>query len=408
MSIQLQQEAETTNRASSPVSVLPVDQSGRLRILHVVSRLGMGGTEHGVLKLIRGLGAEEFEHRICAVRGVDANFAKQMNVSSLACAAGKPKPGFQFPLFRLARIMKDFQPHIVHTRNFGSIEAIPAARLARIPITIHSEHGYEIEILRGLPLRRRIACRAFYAMADVVFAVTGDLRSYHSTQSWLPADKFRVIYNGVDTERFNPDPERGLRIRSELGIPSERFLIGSVGRLVPIKDHGTLLAAAERLAQQGRDVHALIVGSGPELKKLQTLAAASSALAGRTTFPGASDRVPELLNAMDAFVLPSICEGMSNTILEAMASGLPVMATRAGGNPELIDEGSNGCLFPPRDAGELARHLSQLIDEPVQRRKFAVEARWRAVEQFSLSGMIQRYRSLYFELAAHLLLQKGH
>ena len=154
-----------------------------------------------------------------------------------------------------------------------------------------------------------------------------------------------MIYNGVNTDLFFSRPELAPALRSELAIPRDRIVIGSVGRLVPIKDHKTLLQAAEILVRQGRDVHVLIVGSGSELPKLQAQAAASQDLAGRALFLGASDRVPELLNAMDVFVLPSISEGMSNTILEAMATGLPVVVSRSGGNTELVEGGHVGCLL---------------------------------------------------------------
>lgn len=371
----------------------------RLRVLHVVSHLGIGGTEHGVLKVMNGLGDDLFEHRICAVRNIDPGFASRMNLTSKTYAAGRAEPGFQFPMFRLAKIMKQFRPHIVHTRNFGALEAIPAAKMASVPVTIHSEHGYELEILSGLPLRRRLLCRAFYGMADAVFAVTADLLAYHAKQSWLAPEKFRIIYNGVNVNRFSPHPEDGRRIRRELGISTGRVVIGSVGRLVPIKDHLTLLQAAEALACQGKDVHVLIVGSGPELPRLQKRAA-SPELEGRVTFFGASDRVHELLNTMDLFVLPSICEGMSNTILEAMATGLPVMATRAGGNSEIVKDGENGRLFAPRDAKGLTQLLVPFIDDPALRHRFGEAARRRVIELFSLTDMMQRYQSLYFELAA--------
>jgi sugar transferase (PEP-CTERM/EpsH1 system associated) len=393
--------------ASFPATLTP-ELARKLRVLHVVSRLGMGGTEHGVLKVMNGLGEVHFEHSICAVRGVDESFAVRMNVASKAHSAGTAQPGFQFPLFRLIRIMKKIRPHIVHTRNFGALEAIPAAHLAGVPVTIHSEHGYELEILSGLPLRRRVLCRSFYAMADAVLTVTEDLRKYHARQSWLPADRFRVIYNGVNTERFSPRPENAAQIRRELGIPANCVVIGSVGRLVPIKDHATLLQAAENLLQQGKDIHVLLVGAGSELNKLKAYAAASPELAGRVTFPGASDRVPELLNAMDVFVLPSICEGMSNTILEATASGLPVVVTRAGGNPELVEDGHSGWLFSPRDVSALAQHLARLADNADLRRSAGIAARRRTIEQFSLAGMMRRYNDLYCELAARRGVWKGN
>jgi sugar transferase (PEP-CTERM/EpsH1 system associated) len=379
----------------------------RLRILHVVSCLGMGGTEHGVLKIMRGLGHAEFEHQICAVRGVDDNFVRQVKVPAKVSAVGRAEPGFQFPLFRLIQLMREFRPHIVHTRNFGALEAIAAARLARVPVAIHSEHGYELEILGGLPLRRRFVCGALYAMADQVCTVTRDLRDYHSEQSWLSPKKFRVIYNGVDTDLFSPRPELAAALRSEIGIPMDRTVIGSVGRLVPIKDYKTLLQAAEILVRQGKDVHVVIVGSGPELPKLQAYAAASPELADRFLFLAASSRVADLLNSLDVFVLPSISEGMSNTILEAMATGLPVVVSRAGGNPELVEEGSGG-LFDPRDVEALAGHLSRLVDNKNLRREYGRAARQRAVDKFSLSGMVQQYRNIYVDLASSRGVWKGN
>ena len=405
MQTQSQPEAPSATPPEVFVQVFP--RIERLRVLHVVSRLGTGGTEYGILKVISGLGEEDFEHRICAVRGTDTEFVNRMNAPARTYSVASTRPGLQFPLFRLARVMKEFRPHIVHTRNFGSLEGIPAARMARVPVAIHSEHGYELETLGGLPLRRRLFCRGCYAMADAVFTVTRDLRDYHSRQSWRSAHKFRLIHNGVNTERFFPCPERSRQIRQELGIPAGRVVIGSVGRLVPIKDHGTLLRAAENLVRRGKDVHVLIVGSGPELAKLQTSAQASASLAGRVTFPGESDRVAELLNAMDVFVLTSICEGMSNTILEAMASGLPAVVTRAGGNPELVEEGRSGWLFPPRDTEALEQHLLRLIDDTELRQQVGAAARVQVCEHFSLEGMIQRYRDLYLELAARRGLRKG-
>jgi len=378
----------------------------RLRILHVLSCLGMGGTEHGMFKVIRGLGHTEFEHQICAMRGVDENFVRQMRVPVRVSAVGSAEPGFQFPLFRLVQLMKEFRPHIVHTRNFGALEAIAAAWLTGVPVAIHSEHGYELEILGGLPVRRRLLCGAVYRMADQVFTVTRDLKNYHSTQSRLSPSKFRVIYNGVDTEIFSPRPEQASALRREIGIPAERIVIGSVGRLVPIKDYKTLLQAAEILVRQGKNVHVVLVGSGPEMPKLQAHVAASTDLAGRVEFVPASNRVADLLNAMDIFVLPSISEGMSNTILEAMATGLPLVVSRAGGNPEIV--GSVGGLFDPRDVKALADHLSQLVDSNSLRREYGQAARRRAVDQFSLSGMVRTYRDMYVDLACRRGVWKGN
>ena len=401
-------QTQIQNRADGPQSVASAPLlKKRLRVLHVVSCLGMGGTEHGVLKIIKALGGEEFEHHICAVRSVDENFTQRMNTAATVSTVGNSRPGFQFPLFRLARLMRHMHPHIVHTRNFGALEAIPAAQLANIPIRIHSEHGYELESLEGLPFRRRVLCRAFYALADEVFTVSNELRDYHSKQAWRRPERIRVLYNGVNTEQFSPRPECAAPVRSEFAIPSGRIVIGTVGRIVPIKDHKTLLEASEILIRAGRNIHVLIVGSGPELPRLQERAAASAELEGRVTFLGSSDRIPELLNAMDIFALPSVSEGMSNTILEAMSTGLPLVVTRAGGNPELVEDGSVGSLFPTRDVQAFAATLSRLVDSPALRSEYGRAARRRAMEKFSLVDMVRNYRDLYREMATRHNVWKG-
>lgn len=368
-----------------------------LRILHVISYLGRGGAEIGILKLIAGLGPE-FEHRICTTRGFDADFVRAAFSPEKIDVAGSPNLKLEFPLFRLANIMRRYRPHIVHTRNWGAIEAVAAARLAGVPAVVHSEHGYEVDMLAGLPLRRRLFRRASYAMADSVFALTKELRNFHARQVWMSPDKVSVIYNGVDTARFFPSSETRIAMRKELGLPLESIVVGSVGRLVPIKDHQTLLKAAALLAATGIDFRVLLVGSGPEREKLQNLA--TGRLAGRVCFAGDSNRVPEMLNAMDVFVLPSLGEGMSNTLLEAMACGLPVVATNVGGNPEVIEDNINGWLFPPGDAGLLADKLTILARDNKLIHQLGTAARRRCIETFSLSLMLDTYRSFYLNLAA--------
>lgn len=375
-------------------------QKSPLRVLHVIDRLGMGGTEYAMVRVIEGLNGGAFEHRICTVRGVDSAFEGAPHLQGEVYVAGRPKAGYQFLVGRFARIMRACRPHVVHSRNWGAIEAIPAARLAGVPLAIHSEHGYELDMLAGLPARRRLFRRAAYAMADAIFTVTEELRSYHARQAWMPAERIRVLHNGVDTVRFSPRPERRNDIRQRLGVPKDSFAVGTIGRMVKIKDQQTLLKAAEILATRGVPVYVLLGGSGPELASLEDFAASSPALAGRVAFLGGVANVPELLNAMDAFVLPSISEGMSNTVLEAMASGLPVVATRVGGNPELVEENRSGWLFKPGDVADLAAKLERLAADLDLSHGLGAAARERAVSRFGLDAMISRYRDLYLEMAS--------
>ncbi len=393
----------TENLITAPAAVAdsqPLARACALRVMHVINRLDTGGTEYGILKVIAGLDNETFEHRLCTTRGFDPGLANAQRLDGKLLVAGQPGGAErQFLLFRLARIMRAYRPHIVHSRNWGAIEAIPAARLARVPVAIHSEHGYEVEILAGLPRRQRLLRRVTYAMADAVFTVTSDLRSYHARQAWVSDEQIRVIPNGVDTRRFAPRPEQRRDARERLGLPANSFVIGTVGRMVPIKDHPTLLRAAELLAGRGVDACIVLAGSGPELARNQQWVESSATLAGRVRFLGGCDNIPDVLNALDVFVLPSLREGMSNTLLEAMASGLPVVATRVGGNPELVDDDSSGWLFSPGDAAGLAVRLERLAHDAELRRRFGAAARERAVAQFSLERMVTNYRKLYLELA---------
>jgi sugar transferase (PEP-CTERM/EpsH1 system associated) len=390
------------NRADNHVNL------SRLRVLHVIDRLDVGGTECGIVKVIEGLSGDCFEHRICTVRGFDESFVKDHGLGNEVYVAGRSTSGFQFLLGRLARIMREFRPHIVHSRNWGAIEAIPAARLARVPVAIHSEHGYEVDMLAGLPKRRRIVRRIAYAAADAVFTVTEELRVYHARQAWLSAERIRVLPNGVDTSRFARRSGEREEVRRRLGLGGESIVLGCVGRMVPIKDHKTLLQAAEILIGRGIPVHLLLVGSGPELTKHKEFVSASPILSARTLFVGSTTEVPALLNAMDLFVLPSLSEGMSNTLLEAMASSLPAVATNVGGNPELIEDGRSGWLFQPGDVTGLTARLERLIRDGNLRQALGEGARKRAVQHFSLERMILRYRDLYLNLARKRNILSAH
>jgi sugar transferase (PEP-CTERM/EpsH1 system associated) len=376
-----------------------ISPQGPLRILHVLPFFSYGGTELVVRRLITSLDAPEFEHCVCAMRGFDPALVRAAQFETRIFKVGDPSERFQFPLVRLVRIMRRLRPHIVHTRNWGALEAILAARLAGVPATVHSEHGYDLDSIAGLPWRRRLIRRGLYSLTDVLFTVSKELQEFHAKQTSISAGRIRVLYNGVDTERFAFRSESRIEARAELGIPSESMVVGSVGRMVAIKDHRLILEAVSLLIQGGHDVRALLVGAGPELGHLQQRVRDSVELNGRVYFCGFSDRVPDFLNAMDIFVQSSRAEGMSNTLLEAMATGLPLLATRVGGNSEVIADGESGYLFQTGDCADLVYHLSYLINSLELRCQLGRASRRRALRKFSVHRMVQEYRNLYRELA---------
>lgn len=387
--------AEPTMAMSVPTLRAPQ----RLRILHFFSYLGLGGTELTALRMVNGLDQNSFESQLCGIRGFDPQVTTVRCRDAAIISLPSDPAGTRTLIFALRELIERLRPHIVHSRNWGTIEAIPAARLAGVPIIIHSEHGYEMDSLAGLPMRRRLFRRAVYGMATAIFAVTSELQQFHAHQAWVSPSRIRVLSNGIDTQLFSPRPELRRSVLEKAGVPTSRFILGTVGRLVPIKDHTTLLKAAEVLAQRGVDVHVLLAGAGPELTRHQKFLEGSPALMNRVTFLGSRDDVSEILNGMDVFVLPSFSEGMSNTLIEAMACELPVLATRVGGNPEVVGSQLADSLFTPGDVDGLAASLERLARDASLRRTLGKVARQRAVSSFSLECMVGNYQRLYLEMA---------
>jgi len=360
-----------------------------------LDRLTTGGTELVVLKLVAGLDRDLFEHMICALRaGTPPQLPANARYVTMASAAG----GKRFLVPAMFRLFARERPDVVHSRNWGAIESIAAARLARVPAVVHSEHGRDVQTMHGLPWRRRAFRRICFPLANCVFAVTEELRQYYVAQVGKTAERMQVLSNGVDTRSFAPDLAARRRVRERLGASESSFVVGCVGRLDPVKDHVTLLQAAELVAARGIDIRVVIVGDGPRRCALEAEASNCPGLRGRAIFPGEIENVPDWLNSFDVFVLPSLSEGMSNTLLEAMSTGVVPVATNVGGNPDLVEDGASGLLFWPRDAGMLANILAELASDPLRRRFLGGNARRRVEKNFSLDKMLNRYTNLYTSL----------
>jgi glycosyltransferase involved in cell wall biosynthesis len=222
-----------------------------------------------------------------------------------------------------------------------------------------------------------------------------DIAQWLQMQVGVEADKIRQIYSGVDVERFAPSSG----VVGEGAGNGSILTIGTVGRLDPVKDHASLLQAVRKLLCRVPGLRLTIVGDGPLRASLEALTAALG-LGGRVTFTGARGDTPELMRSFDVFVLPSVNEGISNTILEAMATGLPVVARRVGGNPELIVDGVTGRLYDPAAPGALERALLPYLTDPALRRAHGNAGRDRVVQNFSLDEMVSGYAALYDEILA--------
>jgi len=361
-----------------------------LCITHVVPSLGVGGLENGVVNLVGRL--PDIRHSVVSIGPVGAlatRLAADVEVVTLDKSAGRP---MRAAVLRLAVTFKRLRPDIVHARNWGSVDAIVAAKFAGVPAVIYGEHGREFDDPEGRNRRRNLVRRLLTPCVDRFATVSADLARWLADVVGVPRRKLVVIPNGVDVERFSID--RRQEGRRALGRNDDAPVVGTVGRLDAVKDHETLLAAFADVASRSETARLVVIGDGP-LRSTLKARARSLRLEGRVDFLGERRDVPILMKGLDVFVLPSLAEGASNTVLEAMATGLPVIATAVGGNPELVEDGVTGMLVPVRDGTALAKAALAYLWDPELRAAHGRAGRRRAVARFGLDRMADGYRRLY-------------
>jgi sugar transferase (PEP-CTERM/EpsH1 system associated) len=362
-----------------------------IHVVHVLHALSVGGTENGLVNLVRGLPRGRFRHTVIAMTETGAMAGRlpgEVEVWILGKRAGLDMRA----LGRLALLLRRARPDIVHSRNWAAIDAVPAARLARVPCVIHGEHGRAITDLHGLNPRRNRVRRLLTPLVDRFVTVSFDLRRWLIDVVGIPDRKVVTIHNGVDTTRFADDDHE--QARRTLGVRDDALTVGTIGRLDPVKDQLGLLEAFAQLRHRYPTAILVVVGDGPLRGVLETRAQRPD-LAGRVKLLGERHDVPRLLRAFDLFVLPSLAEGLPNTLLEAIAAGLPLVATRVGGNPEVVVDGANGRVVPPGDPHALADAIGRYLDDPVLRTLHGKASRERAVQHFSLPQMTAAYGDLY-------------
>ncbi len=370
-------------------------------VVHVVYRLAVGGLENGLVNLINHTPPGRYRHAVVCMTD-HSDFARRIQDPGVPVIDLHKREGHDLGVYRrMYAVFRRLRPAVVHTRNIGTLEAQLVARLAGVPHGVHGEHGRDMNDLDGTHPRHRLLRRVSGLWLDRFVALSEDIRRWLVSVQGIQADKIVQIYNGVDIQRFHPGGgERPLV--AALGL-SGRLLVGTVGRLSPEKDQLTLLQAHLRLLAQRPELAGrlalLIVGEGPLRSELQAiLDAAPPDHRATVHLLGARDDVPALMREWDLFVLPSRTEGISNTILEAMASGLPVLATAVGGNPELVVEGETGRLVPRDDPEAMAHALDELLSDPSRMARMGQAGRARVEERFSIEAMVAKYLALYDQL----------
>ena len=360
-----------------------------IRIVHVVHSLAVGGLENGVVNLVNRSPAGIRHTVVCMT--VTGAFASRLGADVEVQALGKASGHDPRTFLRLVHLLRRLRPHVVHSRNWATFDAVLAARLARVPTVIHGEHGRDMTDPEGRIRRRNWLRRASAPLVDRFVAVSEDLRRWLVDDVGLPRPKVVTIHNGVDTVRFAPADSTAARIA--LGLSPDTLVVGTVGRLDPVKGHATLVRAFAAVVRRVPAV-LVIVGDGPCRLELERLVVALG-IARHVRLLGERADVPAVLDAVDLFVLPSFAEGLSNTLLEAMAMGLPVVVTRVGGNAELVEDGANGTHVPRHDPEALAAAMATYLEDANLRAVHGKSSRLRAVERFSLERMVAAYTALY-------------
>ncbi len=373
-------------------------------IAHVLYRLDYGGLENGVVNLLNHLPQGDFRHAIICLVDYTEFRSRIVRPDVTVHALHKP-PGHSLAThLRMYRLLRELRPSIVHSRNLAALECQPVAALAGVPVRIHSEHGRDANDVDGTNWKYLTVRRAIRPFVHHYIALSKDLEGYLRNRIGVSESRLSQIYNGVDTTRFRPaDGTRHLRGAPEGFAADDSILIGTVGRMDAVKDPVNLADAFGRLAQMIPEARArlrlVMVGDGAERPAVEACLARHG-LSGQAWLPGSRDDVPDLLRSLDIFVLPSLSEGISNTILEAMACGIPVVATAVGGNPELVLEGETGALVPRADPAALARALLDYVRQPAVRKAQGRRALQVIHAQFGLPVMVSRYARIYHDLLA--------
>lgn len=374
-------------------------------VVHIIYRLDYGGLENGLVNIINNLPVDRYRHAIICLTTY-SDFRKRIKRDDIEVYALNKKEGKDIGCYwRLWKLLRKLSPEIVHTRNLSTQDSCIVAMLAGVPIRIHGEHGRDTYDLDGSNWKYNILRRFCRLFIHRYVPMSKDLATWLCETVGVPKSKIVHIYNGVDSKRFHPPKSERESLPKKNFADKEDIVVGFVGRMEKVKDPLMLVRAfiflQEAASDEAKKLKLVLVGDGTLHNEIERLLE-SGKIEERAWLAGARDDIDKLYRCFDIFVLPSIAEGISNTILEAMASGLPVVATEVGGSPELVKNKHNGMLVRASYPAETAEVLLQYVRHPELIEQHGKAARERAEKEFSLQSMVNQYLALYDTMTAQL------
>lgn len=386
-------------------------------VVHVIYALGTGGLENGLVNIINRCPPARYRHAIVCLT-VAERFAERLTAPGVEVIELHKKPGYDFGMYRkLWQTLRRLKPAIVHSRNLAALETQVLGVLFPSCIRIHGEHGRDVNDLDGSNRKYQLFRRLLNPLVHRFIAVSQDLAYWLTATVGISEQKVIQIYNGVDSTRFVPSFAESGGNEQQISdhslprcsvdvppgfLPQEGgVVVGTVGRLATVKNQALLLEAIRRIVQDHPQLRmrlrCILVGDGPERSSLNQ-AVDTMGLQSCVYLAGDREDMPAWLRSMDIFVLPSLGEGISNTVLEAMATGLPVIATNVGGNPELVEPEVTGLLVPSEDVEALVESILRLINDPQLRLAMGEAAIRKVRETFDWDRTVAAYLGVYDEL----------
>jgi L-malate glycosyltransferase len=377
---------------------VPASLRARRKVFYLLDSLEIGGTETQAVELALRLPADEYEITLGCLR-LQGPLLTRLRGSEVRVQEFHPRGGIDSPaglyqLLRLAAFLRRQRFDVVHTHDLWSnVMGVPAARLAGVPAIISSRRDLaHFDWYEG---KRRVWLRRIQNLSNVVLANATPIRDALVAEDGFAPEKLRVIHNGVDTEKFQGGKRDRERLVPDAGDGKLVVLVGNMHS--DVKGHPWLIAAAPAVVREFPTTKFVFAGDGESRATFEQQVAALE-LQQSFVFLGRRDDIPDVLASCDIAVLPSKAEGLPNAVLEYMAAGLPTIASRVGGNAELVQDGVTGLLVPPQDSGALANALLRLLRDPQLLQLIASGGRRLATEGFSFERLVRETDALYTEL----------